>query len=99
MGRAVRTHRWKYAVDAPDKSGGKDAGSDHYIEQYLYDLEADPYELRNLIGLNSHSSVRNIMRERLIRRMVEAEEPEPTIESAEPHGSGQRHVSEEEARM
>ena len=39
------------------------------------------------------------MRERLIRRMVEAEEPEPTIESAEPHGSGQRHVSEEEARM
>ena len=99
VGRAVRTHRWKYAVDAPDKSGGKDAGSDHYIEQYLYDLKADPYELRNLIGLNSHSGVQNIMRERLIRRMVEAGESEPTIESAELHGSGQRRVSEEEALM
>jgi arylsulfatase A-like enzyme len=99
VGRAVRTHRWKYAVDAPDKSGGKDAGSDRYIEQYLYDLEADPYELRNLIGLNSHSGVQNIMRERLIRRMVEAGESEPIIESAGLHGSGQRRVSEEEALM
>ena len=33
------------------RNGGRDAGSDRYAEQYLYDLEADPYELRNLVGL------------------------------------------------
>ena len=34
VGRAVRTQRWKYGVDAPNKGGGKDAGSDIYVEQY-----------------------------------------------------------------
>ena len=38
------------------------------------------------------------MRERLIRRMVEAGEEAPTIESAQQQGSGQRRVSEGEAR-
>ena len=98
VGRAVRTQRWKYGVDAPNKGGGKDAGSDVYVEQYLYDLDADPYELRNLIGLRSHENVAEVMRERLIRRMVEAGEEAPTIESAQQQGSGQRRVSEGEAR-
>ena len=98
VGRAVRTQRWKYGVDAPNKGGGKDAGSDTYIEQYLYDLDADPYELRNLVGLRSHQNVAEVMRERLIKRMVEAGEDAPTIEPALPQGSGQRSVSEGEAR-
>ena len=98
VGRAVRTQRWKYGVDAPNKGGGKDAGSDVYVEQYLYDLDADPYELRNLIGLRSHENVAEVMRERLIRRMVEAGEEAPTIESAQQQGSGQRRVSEGETR-
>ncbi|MEZ4559755.1 MAG: sulfatase-like hydrolase/transferase [Caldilineaceae bacterium] len=45
VGRAVRTKRWKYCVDAPDKHGSRDPGADVYVEQYLYDLESDPYEL------------------------------------------------------
>jgi arylsulfatase A-like enzyme len=98
VGRAVRTQRWKYGVDAPKKSGGKDAGSDVYVEQYLYDLEVDPYELRNLIGLRSHENVAEVMRKRLIRRMVEVGEEAPTIEPASPQGRGQRSVSEGEAR-
>jgi arylsulfatase A-like enzyme len=98
VGRAVRTHRWKYGVDAPEKNGGKDAGSDVYVEQYLYDLDADPYELRNLMGLRSHENVAETMRERLLRRMVEAGEGAPTIEPAVAQGSGQRRVSEGESR-
>lgn len=82
VGRAVRTHRWKYGVDAPDKSGGRDSGSDRYVEQYLYDLDADPYELTNLIGRHAWRSAAEEMRERLIRRMVEAGEDAPTIEAA-----------------
>lgn len=99
VGRAVRTHRWKYCVDAPDKKGGSDPGSDQYFEQYLYDLQVDPYELRNLIGEGSHQGVAEVMRERLIRRMVGAGEEVPTIVPAETQRSGQRRVSEEEARM
>ena len=98
VGRTVRTQRWKYGVDAPHKNGDSDAGSDRYVEQYLYDLQADPYELRNLIGLQSHEPVTEVMRERLIRRMLEAGEERPTIEPAPRQRSGQRSVSEAAAR-
>jgi arylsulfatase A-like enzyme len=98
VGRTVRTQRWKYAVDAPDKNGGRDPGSDRYEEQYLYDLQADPYELTNLIGVESHRGVADVMKERLIRRMVEAGESAPEIVDAEPRRSGQRRVTDEEAR-
>ena len=92
-GRAVRTQRWKYGVDAPGESG---PGSDTYVEQYLYDLQADPYELNNLVGHQSHAGVAEVMSQRLIRRMREAGEDEPKIERAEVRRSGQRTVSEEE---
>ncbi|MDH7571668.1 MAG: sulfatase-like hydrolase/transferase, partial [Armatimonadota bacterium] len=97
VGRAVRTHRWKYGVDAPDKRGGRDPGSDRYVEQYLYDLEADPYELVNLVGFESHQEVAAVLRERLIRRMVAAGEAPPVIEPAPvSHPRGQRRLYPEE---
>lgn len=40
----------------------------------------DPYELRNLIQAPTHALVREVMRGRMLRRMCEAGEPEPTIE-------------------
>ncbi|MGD0094131.1 MAG: sulfatase-like hydrolase/transferase [Planctomycetota bacterium] len=98
VGRAVRTRRWKYSVIAPDKDPWRDAGSDHYVEDCLYDLEYDPYEFRNLIGLRSHQETAAVMRERLIRRMIQAGEPAPRIDLAPVKPSGQRRVSAEEAR-
>ncbi|MCY3020860.1 MAG: sulfatase-like hydrolase/transferase [Planctomycetota bacterium] len=97
LGRAVRTRRWKYSVVAPDKDSWGDARSDHYAEQCLYDLESDPCELRNLVGLKSHQVVAQVMRERLIRRMVEAGESAPRIDLAPVRESGQRTVSPDEA--
>ena len=97
VGRAVRTARWKYGVDAPDKDGGQDAGSDRYVEQYLYDLAYDPYELTNLIGMDSHRQTADILADRLIRRMVDAGEAAPVIEQAEPRRGFQRIVTETEA--
>lgn len=99
VGRAVRTHRWKYSVMAPDKDGRRDASSDRYVEEYLYDLEADPYELTNLVGLESHQAVSQVMRERLIRRMIAAGEDPPTIELASLQVSGQRRVDPGEADL
>lgn len=99
VGRAIRTARWKYSVSAPDKSGWQDAASDHYVEEYLYDLQADPYELTNLIGYESHQGVTAVLRERLLRRMAEAGEPVPTIEPAPTRPGGQRRVSTEETEL
>jgi arylsulfatase A-like enzyme len=84
VARAVRTKRWKYSVSAPDKDGLKEWGSNSYQEEFLYDLKADPYELTNLIGLESHRKVAEVMRERLLRRMSQAGEQVPEIVEAPP---------------
>ncbi|MBT7863308.1 MAG: sulfatase-like hydrolase/transferase, partial [Gemmatimonadetes bacterium] len=98
-GRAVRTHRWKYGVDAPQDDGPRTAGADRYEEQYLYDLAYDPYELTNLIGSQAHDPVAEVMRQRLCRRMEEAGEAVPRIVAADRSGKGQRRVSDTEAHM
>jgi arylsulfatase A-like enzyme len=99
VGRALRTARWKYSVGAPDADRWADAGSDRYVEQFLYDLESDPYELTNLIGFESHQEVAVRLRQRLIERMVEAGEAAPTIEPAPSQPSGQRRALEGDAHL
>ncbi len=47
-------------------------------------MQADPYELTNLIGFESHREVAERLKDRLIAVMKEAGEPEPEIVSAEP---------------
>ena len=96
VGRAVRTHRWKYCVVAPEKNPSADPGAEQYIEDALYDLRADPYELNNLIGFESHQGVARVMRERLLKHMVDAGEPLPEIVPAPSRPSGQKRVSEAE---
>ena len=98
VGRAVRTRRWKYGVTAPDRDGWNDPASDIYVEAYLYDLMADPYELTNLIAFDSHDEVKQVMRERLLRRMADAGERVPQITLAATQPGGQRKVSADEAR-
>lgn len=79
VGRALRTRRWKYELAAPEADGWNDMNSSDYVETELYDLEADPFELDNLIGSQALGSVRRELRERLVRRMIAAGEPEPRI--------------------
>ncbi len=79
VGRAIRTDRWKYSVFAPERSGTKDASSETYVERYLYDLQADPAELVNLVGRPRYADVAEQLRARLIARMVAAGEQAPTI--------------------
>ncbi|MDR6553897.1 sulfatase-like hydrolase/transferase [Paenibacillus qinlingensis] len=99
LGRAIRTQRWKYAVSAPGQDGTEVPGSDRYIEEFLYDLESDPYELTNLIEFESHRAVAERMRKRLLTRMVEAGEDEAEIVPAVTKGSGQRRVLSEEVEI
>ncbi|MGW5365074.1 sulfatase-like hydrolase/transferase [Actinopolymorpha pittospori] len=93
VGRGVRTARWKYGVVSPDADPTTEPGADRYVETYLYDLRADPYELRNLAGLTSHRVVADRLRERLVRRMIQAGEAEPKIEPATPAEGKQLRVA------
>jgi arylsulfatase A-like enzyme len=79
VGRAIRTKRWKYSVQAPHKHRLKDAWSDEYQEDFLYDLENDPHERNNLIGRPEYRQVCDQLAETLKRKMVEAGEKEPSI--------------------
>ena len=87
-GRAIRTHSWKYSVRSLET--GEDGQpilascADSYTEDCLYDLLADPWELTNLIGGAAYKEVTADLRQRLLKRMVEAGEKEPQIIEA-PH--------------
>ncbi|HEX2134235.1 MAG TPA: sulfatase-like hydrolase/transferase [Actinophytocola sp.] len=92
VGRGIRTPRWKYYVVAPDVDPWVEPGADRYVEHELYDLDSDPAELTNLAGLVSHQKVAEALRERLVRRMVEAGEAAPVIDPAPPRPDQQRQV-------
>ena len=72
IGRAVRTDRWKYSVSA--KNADK-AFADEYKDDFLYDLENDPFEKNNLISSPEHCEIRLEMRKLLIEYMKKAGEP------------------------
>jgi uncharacterized sulfatase len=73
VGRALRTDRWTYSIDAPGKDGGNDPAADRYVEQYLYDVAADPHQRLNLVGDPTLAEVRADLRERLAGRILEVE--------------------------
>ena len=52
------------------RDGRRDASPDRYVEQYLYDLQADPCEVTNPVGLASHRRAADVLRERLLRLMA-----------------------------
>jgi len=77
-GRALRTPRWTYAVDDPDRTRHDPWGT-RYVESYLYDNDADPHQRNNLVASPGHEAIRAELRGLLLRRIVEAGEPEPAI--------------------
>lgn len=97
VGRAVRTRRWKYYVHAPDRDPRRDPDSPRYVERHLYDLGADPYELNDLAGRESHREVSNVLRQRLTRLLAAAGEPPCEIAAAEPRPGGHFRPGREEA--
>jgi arylsulfatase A-like enzyme len=84
VGRALRTDRWKYSVYDPAADGWDESASDRYVERYLYDLEADPYEEHNLAGRLEYRDVADRLRERLVAHIEAVEGVSPTVDPA-PH--------------
>ena len=79
VGRAIRTGRWKYGVVSNQNDGETESCADHYVENYLYDLHSDPYELQNLIGYGSHRKVAARLKEKILDAMDIAGESRPMI--------------------
>lgn len=82
VGRALRTRRWKYEIVAPGAHGWTDMNAQRYCEAHLYDLDADPHELDDLVRSPAHAKIRARLGERLIQRMREAGESAPRIDPA-----------------
>jgi arylsulfatase A-like enzyme len=99
VGRSIRTRHWKYAVSAMDADPISSPGAATYVETSLYDLTADPYELRNLAGSMAHRELCDRLAERLAARMMEAGEPRPSILPAEPHPGRQLKLTASETMM
>jgi arylsulfatase A-like enzyme len=95
LSRCVRTKRWKYSVRKTEK-GAEEGSSWVFEEDFLYDLLADPYELNNLVGFDSHRGAADIMKERLVRRMKIAGEKEPEIRNAPVKPGGQRTLTNDD---
>ncbi|WP_350280959.1 sulfatase-like hydrolase/transferase [Kribbella sp. HUAS MG21] len=77
VGRALRTQRWKYYVHAPE--AGDVPAAEAYVERALYDLDADPYELDNLIDSVSHQEVAAELRARLVDEIAAVEGQSVTV--------------------
>ncbi|MDY0287939.1 MAG: sulfatase-like hydrolase/transferase [Sphaerochaeta sp.] len=80
VGRCIRTPRFKYAVYAPGKNGGTDMDSDVYVDDFLYDLDNDPFELTNLIHDKAYDRDKLVLRERLTALIAQAEHKGVRIE-------------------
>jgi arylsulfatase A-like enzyme len=91
-GRAIRTRRWKFGVRAPDSVSSRVPGSDVYHELELYDLDADPHELNNLIHERSHEELCLKLQARLLARMEQVGEPPAKIIPVEKRSSWQRRA-------
>lgn len=79
VGRAIRTEKWKYSVKAPRKIGYYHSKSDIYMEEYLYDLESDIFEQKNLVKDPNYKKIRLELAERLKYYMKKANEEIPVI--------------------
>ena len=79
VGRCLRTPKWKYAVYAPGINGGEAAAADTYADDFLYDLERDPWELTNLVTDPAYREQKLLLRQKLLEWIWEAEGARPSI--------------------
>lgn len=77
VGRAIRTPKYLYAVVAPDKNGFDFMDSEVYKDDFLYDIEKDPYEINNLVDDSNYKSIILELRKILVKEMKKIGEKEP----------------------
>lgn len=79
VGRVIRTNDYKYAVVAPGLNGNTNMNSHTYIDDFLYNLNNDPYEQNNLINDPGYETVKEKLRKRLSKMIKEYEHMDVSI--------------------
>ena len=79
IGRCLRTEKWKYCVVYDNDEGYEKPASDIYYEAFLYDLENDPHENRNLVQDPACAEVRESLKKQLLDKIWEVEHAKPEI--------------------
>ena len=82
VGRSLRTKKWKYCVNSPNSDPWNDQGSNNYVEQFLYNLDADPYELNNLIGIKEFDVITKKLRNKIKKYIKKHENVNSNVEKA-----------------
>lgn len=82
VGRAIRTPDYAYSVYAPGVNGGAQAAADVYADDFLYDLNKDPFELQNVAADPAYAEVKRELRRRLLDWIRLAEGASPAIVDA-----------------
>jgi arylsulfatase A-like enzyme len=96
VGRAIRTKHWKYGVEDTTIDAHLYNHSETYTETYLYDLQSDPYELVNLVGMEEYGPVSDILRKKLLDKILSIEKFTPMIKKApKRETAGQRVLAKE----
>ena len=68
-----------YEVFNPGVNGGEAAASDVYADDFLYDMQKDPWQLNNVVADPAYADVKAELRERLLNWIQHAEGTRPTI--------------------
>lgn len=78
-GRGIRTPDWCYCAFDPTVVNGEAEYSRNYQDFALYSISGDSAEMINLVGRPEYRHVADQLRAELMKRIVEAGEPEATI--------------------
>ena len=79
VGRCVRTERYTYSVYAPGVNGFEAPSADRYADDFLYDLEQDPWQLYNVVSDPAYAQVKGELRRALLDWIRRAEGASPVI--------------------
>lgn len=79
LGRCIRTDKYLYSVYAPNAHGCISPASDNYLDDYLYDMEKDPYQIDNIVNDPSYLEIKLELREKLKKWIKSVENIDVTI--------------------
>lgn len=79
VGRCIRTERYTYSVYAPGLNGFEAPAAQEYADDFLYDLEKDPYQLNNVVSDPAYVDIKTKLRQRLLDWIRQAEGERPSI--------------------
>ena len=79
VGRCIRTEHYTYSVYAPGVNGFSAPAAQEYADDFLYDLEKDPFQLNNVVSEPVYADIKAKLRQRLLEWIWQAEGARPSI--------------------